>query len=391
MATRRASAETPDTVFLTAEQMEQERQSRQLAMSGDENEQSPEDRVKTMLADLRADQNAKIRLYRRSGNSLSICQDYSLDDFESANFADVVRMKWGAGKYDVKLYGSKGVVTAVTLSIQEPLTNPIPQNSGGNDALAQVLAQMAQQQQMILEVLTRQPAPAPAVDPMQQMTQMLTMMKLMKEATASPAPQTSPIGEIVAAMRELRGAAKELMPGEAEEKEPSMMQLAGEMMPVLKSLVQQQQAPSQLPMPAISLPPAIASAPMPNPIQQPATNGTIQAQPEPQTPSDQEMKQQIFIKLISDLEILAKQNAPHEQGADLILDEKIPDDILEFIESEGWFDALKTYVPSLVVHETWLRAVREIVISSLYDNEEETQQETQQVTESTPAAANPTP
>jgi len=367
MATR--SATKPDDVFITPEEHSRAlaEQARQLAIAADDDtEDTPEDRVKRVLADLRDDSRAVVKLYRRgAANKIFWCDDFPLSDFDAGGF-QLIRERFGPGEYQIRVYGNGGVKTKADINIMGATANAPAQTHQNNNELGAVLSAIQAQNQTLLDFMQRQNAPAPAVDPMAQMKSMMELMVLMKSATATPPPPApSPIGEIVAAMRELRGAAKELMPGEAEDKEPSMMQLAGQIVPVLQSVLTQNRAP-QMPveaMPQIAMPESIAHAP--NPIQE------TPQQPQQPATDDEEMNALQKIKLaalVQKLLQMAVENKPAQDGADLILD-KAPDEVIEFLDSPEWWDALAGAVPALVPHRVWLTSVRDLVVASLEDPE----------------------
>ena len=371
MATR--AAPKPDDVFITPEEHARAlaEQARQLATLDDDTEDTPEDRVKRVLADLRDDSRAVVKLYRRgAANKIFWCDDFPLSDFDAGGF-QLIRERFGPGEYQIRVYGNGGVKTKADINIMGATANaPAPTHQNNNE-LGAVLSAIQAQNQTLLDFMQRQNAPAPAVDPMAQMKSMMELMVLMKSATATPPPPApSPIGEIVAAMRELRGAAKELIPGEAEDKEPSMMQLAGQIVPVLRDVLTQNRMPADTPMPQIAVPESIAHAP--NPIQEiPPQPQTQQQSQTPQT-DDDEMNALQKIKLaalVQKLLQMAVENKPAQDGADLILD-KAPDEVIDFLDAPEWWEALAGAVPALVPHRVWLTAVRDLVVASLEDPEE---------------------
>lgn len=365
MATR--NAPKPDDVFITPEEHARAlSEARQLVANDDDMEDTPEDRVKRVLADLRDDSRAVVKLYRRgAANKIFWCDDFPLSDFDAGGF-QLIRERFGPGEYQIRVYGNGGVKTKADINIMGVSNNPAPVNQTPNNELGAVLSAIQAQNQTMMEFLSRQATPAPVVDSSAQMRSLLEMMQLMKTVTAAPpAPAPSPIGEIVSAMRELRGAAKELMPGEAEEREPSMMQMAGQVLPMLREALQQNHAPQIQP---IAIPESFAqAAPNPIPEQQSAPQQIPQSQPD-ENEVNALQKMRLFA-LLNKLIGMAKENKPHEDGADLLLDDSVPDEVIEFLEAPDWWPTLSGVVPDVKPHEAWFLAVRKIVVESLVDEE----------------------
>jgi len=214
--------------------------------------------------------------------------------------------------------------------------------------LGQVLQTIAQGQAQMLEALTRQ---APQKDPTEEMTKMLGMMKLMREAMgmdAAPA-QRSTIGEIVTAIKELKGAAREIIPDQDKDDDADPLAMAGKII----SMVQATQAQPQ-PMPTVALPPTLEAAPEPQPQPNP-----VDAMPQFENPED-ELNFLTMLTLKAHLKSLvafAVKNAPIEKAAQYVF-ERLPDDLLEIMETDDWFTLLAQVAPETKDHKDYLEKVR---------------------------------
>lgn len=367
MATR-TRAITPDEVFLTPEQQAQEQlRQTELARIEAEAEMSPEDRVMSMLSDLRADERAVVKIYRRGqGNKIFWCDDVPLVDFETGGFP-LIRQRFGPGEYEIRVYGSQGVKTKANINIFQSETpqgaQQQQQAAPQNDNLARVLEQMAQNQQAMAEqqrALIESISNRPQVDPMAQMTQMMTLMGAMRQAMA-PEPQAkSSITEIVAAIKELKAVSSEINP-QAEEKEPSLLQMAPQFLDVLKSGMAAQQQQTQ--MPQVAIPGSFATMDaVPQELQR-----MPQVEQPPQTETDDDvnaLQKLALMALLSKINALAVSGADPQKAADLIL-EKAPDEVLDFLATDEWFDVLAQFYPAFVRHKDWLTKARDLVNAEL--------------------------
>ena len=175
----------------------------------------------------------------------------------------------------------------------------------------------------------------------------------------------SQITEIVSAIRELREASDEINPD--KEKPDSLLGALPGVLEVVKAGMAQQQAQAQ-PMPLVELPPSIASAPIPQPpIQQP--------QPQSQTQPNEE--QAVFNPLVilqlkaylRTLIKMAEDQKPIDAGAQFVYD-KLPDEIVELMNLDNWFDLLYEVAPGVEDHKAWLTKVRDQALT-MFDQVDE--------------------
>ena len=69
--------------------------------------------------------------------------------------------------------------------------------------------------------------------------------------------------------------------------------------------------------------------------------------------------------------------APPEKAAEFVVD-KLPDEMLEIMELPNWFEQLAAVAPEVQKHEEYLRKVRDLALSML-DFEDEESEDTPKV------------
>lgn len=315
----------------------------------EEVEETATDRVATLLQQAAGHERAELNVYRIHNGTREYCAKYQPEEFEEGTF-ELLRKNFGAGEYELRLYAThpetrKFVVRSSTrVKIAESRAAAEPQQLP--NGLSQVLETIAKGQERMLNAMVdmRQ---APEKDPMVEMTKMLNMMTLMREAMGinNQRQEKSSIGEIVAAIKELKGAATELVPAPVEKEPDSLMG----MLPKVLDLVaagQQSQANQNAVLSPVTIPQSIQEMP--------------QNQPTPETAQEQDVNIMTMIKLKSYLKSLtdmAVSKAKIEVGAQFVYD-KLPDDLIEIMALDNWFDLLSGVAPEVKQHQAWLTKVR---------------------------------
>lgn len=328
-------------------------------------EETATDRVASILRRAHDSGGGQLRVYKIDKGSLVWCETYTPEQFEAGDLP-MLRDTFGPGDYELRLYGphpvtSKYGVIAKTRVVIAQALKAAP-DMRRDDGLAQVLATIAEGQRAMLQALTERPAQK---DPTEEMSKMLGLMAMMRQAMGIDAQPRSQITEIVSAIRELREASEEINP-EKEAPDSLLGALPG-VLDLVKAGMNQQQPQAQQALPMVALPPSMAEAPSPNPYPQPAP----EAQPD-------EEQQAVFNPLIviqlkaylKTLLSMAKKNAPVSQGADLVY-EKMPDELVELMALDNWFDLLETVAPDVKAHQAWLTQVRDEALGR-FDAPEET-------------------
>jgi len=334
-------------------------------------EETATDRVAAMMSSVNGDDRAEVKVYRINSGQLEYCRGYKPEEFESGNF-DMIRERFGAGIYELRLYATDPNTKKFTVRRKHRVTiveDKIETSPGGlGSGMAQVLQTIAQGQQQMLEALVSIKS-APAKDPMEEMTKMMGMMSMMREAMGLNQPQgreKSSIGEIVSAIRELRGAADEISP---QDKEPDgLMSVLPKMLELVSKGQDHQQASQQaVHFPPVQLPPSF-QAPAQSEPQEQAQEPTATI-----TQEESDMKMFTAIKLKSYLKTLidlAVKKTPVTTAAEFVY-EKIPDELIEIMALDNWFDLLSFVAPDVKDHKEWLQQVRDKALAMFEEAENE--------------------
>lgn len=337
-------------------------------------EESPVDRVFAVLETARTAERATVKLYRVGAKpgQYAWCDDYTIEEFEAGGFA-MIREKWGPGEYEIRLYairptdGRFGVLSKPRITIEAGIDaqrNPVPPPAPTVDpAMREMLAQMAANQSAMLQALTNRP------DPMANMQQMLALAASFKQAFGSGESSKSTITEIVGAIRELKGAATELIPDKPSDDDsdnpmkllPSVLDLVGKFAPQ----PMQQAQPAAPFFPPVALPPALAVNPAPaapETVSLPVTQ-TAPAQSTNDAPSDDEMNALQLVLFRGYLSKLCAMSAAGnvEAAAEFAL-QKLPDEAFDVLEMPNWFELLAQFYPGAAQHREWLDKVRARVL-----------------------------
>jgi hypothetical protein len=115
----------------------------------------------------------------------------------------------------------------------------------------------------------------------------------------------------------------------------------------------------------VQQPPSFQAPAQPEPQEQP------QAQPETQEQSDMKMftaiKLKSYLKTLIDL---AVKKTPVTTAAEFVY-EKIPDELIEIMALDNWFDLLLFVAPDVKDHREWLQQVRDTALAMFEEAENE--------------------
>lgn len=335
-------------------------------------EETATDRVATLLQAAQGQERAELNVYRIVQGQREYCRKYSPAEFEEGSF-EILRDQFGPGEYELRLYAThpetrKFVIRNSTRIKIAENKNPDAAAPGLPNGLSQVLSTIASGQQQMLNALVEMKQ-APQKDPMEEMTKMLSMMTMMREAMGlNQQSSGGSIGEIVGAIKELRGAAAEILP---QEKEPdSLMSMLPKVLEMVSAGQQAQLAQQPVAMPEVQLPQTIAQAQPPAAPPQPDPMQPYQPQP---TQEDTDMKAITMLKLrgyLKQLVILAETKKTTDEGAKFVYD-VLPDELVEIMLLPNWFDLLAVVAPEVKPHEVWLRETREKAVK-MFDISDET-------------------
>jgi len=342
----------------------------------DEIEETATDRVASMLAGINGLDRAELKVYKLNQGSLEYCQGFKPEQFEEGNF-DLLRDRFGHGEFELRLYATHpqtrkfGIRSKLRVKMSE--VNKAAVSDTLPSGLAQVLGTIAQGQERMLDALV-QMKQTPQKDPMEEMTKMLGMMSMMRQAMGmdNQSRAGSSISEILGAIRELRSAADEVAP-QREEPE-TMMAMLPKVLDIVSAGMNKGQAQPQ-PEPEaefhpVQLPPSFAQA-SPQPQPQPQPQPEPQPQPNPTNEDDMAnplviIKLKAYLKTLTDMAVAL---TPVDKAADFVYD-KLPDDLIEIMLLDNWFELLSGFAPAVKPHEAWLRQVRDAAMA-MFEIEDE--------------------
>jgi len=337
-------------------------------------EETSSDRVATLLDLAAGDDRAYVAVYRINKGQREYCRRYQPTEFEDGSF-DMIRETFGSGEYELRLYGTnpssgKFVVRRLTrISMADMKNNP--EQNAIPSGLSQMVQTISQGQQQMLDAIV-QMKQQPQRDPMEEMTKMLSMMTMMREAMGmNQMHQKSSIGEVVDAIKELRGAAAEVLP-EKEAEPESLMGMLPKVLEIVSQSQSQNTASGAMQMQpsmnmqagqsgilsTVTLPPTFAAI---------ADNQTTQ--------DDDDMNPFGAIKLrgyAKNLCEFAEKNAPIDQAAQYVYD-NIPDDLIDIMETDAWFAVFAAVYSAVKPHREYLQKVRDAALKMFEDSEGDVQ------------------
>lgn len=361
----------------------------------EEAEEPPVERIMRLIGEQTdPEQRTRIQLWRvHPENGLQYCADYQPAQFEAGGF-QAIRKHWGAGTYEIRLYGCRpGSKRFVVIAKPQVTIEADPHDTGEperaahaaealNPQLAAVLAGIQATQQAIVEALTQRPNPAA------QMQETLALIASMREAfgmNGAPAAEPkSSVKELLEGLRELREAQDLLQPGGGADKEESetsrLLTLAGSVVSIVKDAganapmqpVQPLRVPHTIdaapaapaapvaaaparPRPATSSPTTPSTAQLVNPAQL-ASVAAPAAVVEPQQP-ELSAEERAFMEKFAETLQRAAANAPVSETAEWMY-EWLPDELLGMMALPSWWRVLLDAFPDVAPHQAWLTAVR---------------------------------
>jgi len=322
-------------------------------------EMSPGERIAALLDGITDTESVSIRLYRRVPNSSNLpwCQNYSPEEFKSGDF-EMIRRDWGAGEYQIRVYeaGHRGMKSRFDFSIEARAGNPIPV-SGGNTELATILKSMQESQAAMLTALSQRP------DPMAQLQQTAELFKslgLVGGAAAPAAPAPSPletVTQMAGMFRAMKDLSGEINPPKETDPDNPMSMLPG-IIDVVKLAMGNRGNDAA---PILALPGSIADAQAPM-IEAPQPNPVAPAESDAGDPDQLESKQMQLVEMLvrnylSRLLKLAAANKPATDGGRFLFDE-LPDEFLDQLGAENWFDQLADFDPRVLPYRIWIETAK---------------------------------
>lgn len=333
-------------------------------------DESPVSRVLTILGAGDKGGRSEIKVYRQLDHSGErYCGMFTPEQFEAGD-VELIRRNWGGGKYRVavygttsrfdldgvpKMHGGKFVRMGQTfVEIEDMRIEAVaaPGGSGGNESLVQLITQLNNR----VNEISRGPQSAPT----DFMTQMETFARIQKMLGGETKKKS--VMEEIKEMEAMLGLRKKLAgergDGDGEGKEKTMMDLAGDVLPMLKEIIAgggNRPAAPQADIPQIVTPPALAGVPQNEPDQ---LNG------EPEVKTGELFMLNVMVGAIL---TAAGRGDPTEKHA-VGLAEKLPDEAAEILDNPLWFEilgeTLPARVPELEKHKAWLSKLRDEIIAA---------------------------
>lgn len=347
----------------------------------DEIEETAADRIARVLTIVGNDDRAEVRVYRKAkpGYAMEWCKNYTPEEFEAGGNLALIRRDWGPGLYQIRLYGISPKTGVFAIRAREDISIADDPSSKiaptfhppAESKTDQLIAMMMDQNAKIIEKLSERP------DPMASMTNTIALLAQVKGLFGSDNAKT-PIGEIVSAIKELKGAAEEISPS-AKDEPTNLLGLGSQLLGMIQASQEKNANVGQIPI--VAAPPVIAQAPIktsnpsfqnsngspamannpPGKVEPPATNLAENA--------DMSIIQVIetFKSQIKELLQMQKDNKPIDEAADMVY-EKLPDEAIELFMADNWFTLLCQFEPECAPHQEWLTNVRAKTIE--YFNED---------------------
>lgn len=339
--------------------------------SGDliEADESPVTRVLTILGASDRNGRAEVKVYRQLAHSGErYCGMFTPEQFEMGDI-ELIRKNWGGGRYRIAVYGTTAKTDEYGNAIKhggkftrmgqqyveieemrlEAVTAPGSGGGVGNDALTQLLTQMNNR---INELSQAPQTAAAAPDMMEQFERFARIQKMMGGETKK---QT--VVEQIKEMEAMLGLRKKLDSerGDGDGKEKTMMDLAGDVLPLLKEIVSGNGNNAQAQqIPQLVTPPALAAVQTQEPIQS--------------TGEDEVNAGETFMLNIMVGAILqaAERGDPTEKHAPGLA-EKLPTEAEEILDNPLWFEMLCETLPKRAVelkkHQAWFSKLRDEIIA----------------------------
>jgi hypothetical protein len=228
---------------------------------------------------------------------------------------------------------------------------------------------MQAQQAALIEAIKQRP------DPMQGMKETLTLMTMMREAMGMGAQPAQPqgMGEAIKLIRELREVSEEINPQPKSESD-NLIGMLGPIVELVKAQMGNQPQMQPQPVPQMMQPAPVMlpgrPAPLtPNPAHvEPAPSDTPFAFLQSLTPEQQGFIMNEMVKAFTELLAIAQAGKPASEGAEFIAD-KLPDELLEFIERPDCVDMVIALQPQAEPYRAWLADAVKQAIPLLFEDE----------------------
>lgn len=312
------------------------------------------------------DENISVKIYKVNAEgkgTLDWCFNAVLSELP---VSDRIRDKFGAGKFEIRVYSGAKIRRRLPFTIAEQIAQPERKNEDTNimvgalEKLGLMVFKMNEQMQQRIDQLN--PAPtAPVLDPIAMQQSMLTSMLQMRQLFA---PETKPDQGGLAFDAFIKGVEimKDVGGGSGGGAETGLWD-------VLKTMAQPDGLIGRLTDMAqaadnrLTTPPQLIG-PDGKPIP------TVQGATPPAVPMDNAERMKVLVKMkVAELLECAKRGADPGLYAELILDRVGPQAARDFIAAPDAMDKLIAINSDVTNHVEWFRAVGAHITDMLTENE----------------------
>lgn len=337
-----------------------------LTASDDTEDDSPDDAVMALLQLGDGSSDSIVYIYRQSpGQDEEFCAKVPAGQFAAESY-DLIRSRFGAGKYKIVLMGKKpGGRNHVRLKSQY-ISIAVDARPNGDVSSVAKSSDPVQLQtlELLARIADRLAAPPPPAPPATDQLQSLTMAVGLVTQIASVFKTTQPdpmaqIEKMVGYMDGIKKLRNAVDPDPVPD-DPMTLALQG-ILPMIASGMQQRQAPSfQQPIPMVQAPPQVPPAafaqPAPAPVLAPVNSAT----------EDVAAMRDFAINWLVKQ---AAQNAPVETVAAAV-EQYAPDDVFQAITVDNWRETVYLIAPALQPHDGYLSRVRDALLAMLSDQDD---------------------
>jgi hypothetical protein len=327
-------------------------------------DENPLSRVITRLKTGTAEgARVEVKIYRvKDDRSESYCGSFGIDEYDEHG-EELIRASFGPGRFRVRVYGpgatGTGMSTFVRLTNQlieiEPSLIPIKStvpNAGvgsSNDMTIQMLRDM---QRELAELKSK-----PQGDPMEALAKNIALFKSLGLIGGKQTSAVDQLRELETTLGLREKIADRIAGGDKDKGgEKSMMDLAGEVIGLIKPALANnpQPAQNQLPAPMVNTPGAFDN--------QQVEGDEVNA------------AENLILNVTLNALIKAAMRGDDVNIHALGLADKLPDEMLDMLEMPIWFDMLTEFAPShaaaITQHRAWFTQLRDAILISANGEDE---------------------
>jgi hypothetical protein len=281
------------------------------------------------------------------------CADYSPDEFEAGGTINLIRRKWGPGRYSIELYARNPKTRGFSRYAQDVVVIKPEREPDAGDLVSSALTGLRED----IKAALMRPTAAEGSE-VSRLRETLGLMVMMREAMGldklAGARNPNPlelVTQLVGALRGAKDLAKEI--NQPAEPEGLLEKLAPKAIDMIQaSMARQPLAPVQLPFAAPPSNGAHSSA-----LPSSASTGAAAAVGAAPPPNGEAMDAQLAQGLrvaVQTLNGMAMFQMDPDDAADMIFNsDQIPDEVLPILKAPDWFDQLARIAPACQPYKDW--------------------------------------